>query len=50
MCPCGEATQNAAHVMQCKRVSGGEKRSAEDMEFCRAVFKFLWDKAEEETG
>ena len=48
MCPCGGAVQNAAHIMTCKRVVRGENRSAEDMEFCRAVFKFCWDKAEEE--
>ena len=48
MCPCGEAVQNAAHIMTCKRVVGGEKRVAGDKEFCRAVFKFLWDKVEEE--
>ena len=48
MCPCGEAIQNAAHIMTCRRVVGGEKRSAEDMEFCRAVFNFLWETGEEE--
>ena len=48
MYPCGEAAQNAAHIMTCKGVVEGEKRSAEDMEFCRAVFNFLWDKTEEE--
>ena len=41
MCPCREAPQNAAHIMNCKLVSGGETRSAEDMEFCRGVFKLL---------
>ena len=46
MCPCGEAVQNAALVMTCKRVVGGEKASAEDTEVCRAVFNSLWDKAE----
>ena len=44
MCPCGKAIQNAAHVMTCELVKGGAERSAEDMEFCRAVFRFLWDK------
>ena len=43
ICPYGEAIQNAAHVLKCKLVEGGEKRSAEDMEFCRAVYKFLWE-------
>ena len=38
---CGKAVQNAAHVIACERVVGGDKRSAEDMEFCRAVFNFL---------
>ena len=47
MCPCGEAVQNPAHIMSCKRISGGETRSAEDIDFCRAVFNFLWEKAEE---
>ena len=46
MCPCGKAVQNAAHIMTCERVVG-EKRSAEDMEFCRVVFTFLWEKTEE---
>ena len=41
MCPCGRAVQNAAHIMNCELVQGGEKRSAEDMEFCTGVYKFL---------
>ena len=41
MCPCGEAVQNAAHIMSCKLIAGREIRSAEDMEFCRAVFHVL---------
>ena len=28
ICPCGEAVQNAAHVLKCKPVVGGEERSA----------------------
>ena len=36
-CPIGEAMQTAAHILQCKWVSGGEKRLAE--------FNFLWEKA-----
>ena len=47
-CLCGEATQNAAHIMSCRLISGGEKTSAEDMEFCRVVFRFLWEKVESE--
>ena len=45
MCQCGEAPQNAAHVMTCKLVTGGDTRPAEDMEFCRGVFNFLWGRA-----
>ena len=41
MCPCGEAVQNASsHMMNCHLVEGGE-RSAENEEFCRAVYQFL---------
>ena len=46
-CPCGEVSQSAAHVLTCTLISGGEARSAEDMEFCRAVFMFLWEKTGE---
>ena len=50
MCPCGKAAQNTAYIMSCERVVGGEKRSAEDMEFCRAGFKLLWDNTEGSGG
>ena len=46
-CPCGETAQNAAHVMKCRLIGGGEK-SADNEEFCRAVFRFLWGRTEEE--
>ena len=29
---------------QMQLVEVGEERSAEDMEFCRAVYKFLWTR------
>ena len=48
LCPCGEAAQNAAHIMKCRLVEGGEERSAGDMEFCRAVYQFLSEGASED--
>ena len=32
-------------VINCIAIPGGEERTAEDPEFCRAVFKFLWGQA-----
>ena len=48
MCKCGEAAQNAAHILKCRMVGGGEK-SADNEEFCTAVFNFLWETAAEGT-
>ena len=49
MCPCGEAIQNAAHIMKCRLVEGGE-RSVDNEEFCRAVHNMLWGGLAEEEG
>ena len=48
MCQCREAVQNAAHVWKCKLVvvGKGEEWSAENMEFCSAVYNILWDREE----
>ena len=46
MCPCRVAPQNAAHIMTCDLVQGGERRSGEDREFCRSVYRFLQENVQ----
>ena len=40
MCTCGEVIQYAAHIVMRSLVER-EVRTAEDLDFCRAVYTFL---------
>ena len=53
-CVCGERTQNAAHILQCKEVGDRKGRTLEeaekDEEWCEAVFDLLIKNRRNERG